>query len=90
MGNANKPPVDLAPGKRVKWLREKAGEKQRELAAAVGVDADTIAKLEALKTMPRETALVQAIGEHYDIPWHWIIESAPKMRLIPLRARRKA
>jgi transcriptional regulator with XRE-family HTH domain len=75
MTTANKPPLELPPGKRVKWLRDRAGEKQRELALAIGVDADTVAKIEGLKGMPREMNRIQAIGEHYGIPWQWLIEA---------------
>ena len=66
MASKDRPPMSLRFGQRVKWLRDKRGWTQRELGRRSGLGEARIAKIEAIRTIPREyddlAAVAAALG----------------------------
>lgn len=62
MGTNGAPPLELPTGKRVQWLRKKHGWTQDELGRRSGLSGARIAKLEALRTIPRQLDDLYAVA----------------------------
>ena len=88
MSNSKQPPNNMPPGRRVKWLRDRDGLTQADLAEIVHVDTNVISKLENLRGVPRDLNRIRDIANHFGVPWESLIEPSPDER--PISLRRKA
>ena len=61
-----------AVGRRVATLRQKAGEGQHDLAAAIGKSRSTVAGIETGGDGGGTAAMV-AIADHYKVPLDWLL-----------------